>query len=119
MAQKDLPRFLNNDRPLNSSSDGVGSQDYSRRPGAILLGLGYLNDIVDELRQTCNGSARGVPWLHGGLSRSEIQEMMMKSPPLSMREQGPITAAMIKKQLLQLLNDGKGGKDGVYVWYER
>jgi hypothetical protein len=115
-ARKDLPRFLNNEKPTKSSDDGVGSQDYSRQPEAILLGLGYYNEIVEDLRQACRGTVRGVPWVRGGLSKSEFNDLMANSPPAPMAQQGPVTAGKIKKKLLQLLDDGEGSKDGLFEW---
>ena len=82
-----------------------------------MLGLGYYNEIVDELRQACAGTARGVPWLRGGLSRAEFEELLVKNPPAPIAQQGPTTASKMKMVLQKLFSDGKGGIDGVYEWY--
>jgi hypothetical protein len=116
IARTDLPRFLNNETPTKPSDDGVGSQDYSRQPEAILLGLGYYNEIVDDLRQACSGTRRGVPWVRGGLSKSEFDDLIANNPPIPIPQQGPVTAGKIKKKLLELLADGEGSKDGLFEW---
>jgi hypothetical protein len=81
-----------------------------------LLGLGYYNEIVDELRQACSGTVRGVPWVRGGLAKSDFDDLMTNNPPAPIPQQGPVTAGKIKKKLLQLLRDGEGGKDGLFEW---
>jgi hypothetical protein len=82
-----------------------------------MLALGYYNEIVDELWQACTGTTRGVPWLRGGLSRAEFEELLVNNPPAPIAQQGPTTASKVKRMLQQLLSDGKGGIDGVYEWY--
>ena len=117
-AREDLPRFLNGQKPSRSSNDDIGSQDYDKEPEAILLGLGYYNEIVENLRQACEDTKKGLPWLHGGLSKAQFDDMLANNPPLPPAQQGPFTAGKIKKMLTKLLDEGKGGKDGSYVWYE-
>ena len=92
---------------------------YSQVPEAILLGLGYTNDIIDELRQSCKGLEPGVPWLTGGFAKTELEEMLRTNPPPPPSKQGPITAEKLKTALAKLLNDGKGGQDGLYFWYKQ
>lgn len=116
-AKQDLPRLLQHKDPSQPSDNEIGSQTYSRPAESVLLGLGYTNDVVDELRQTCADIKPGIPWLTGGLSKADFEEMMKSSPPASPEKQGPWTAEKVKRTLTKLLNDGKGGKDGVYSWY--
>jgi hypothetical protein len=83
----------------------------------VVLGLGYYNEVVDEIRQSCHGVGTGVPWLRGGLSQDDFVKMMKDSPPMPPSQQGPLTAEKVKKKLRELVDGGKGGADGVYEWY--
>lgn len=83
-----------------------------------MLGLGYYNEIVDDLREACTGTVKEVPWLRGGLSKAQVEDLMTNTPLLPIPQQGPITAGKAKKALLKVLEDGKGGDDGVYDWWD-
>lgn len=119
VAKQDLPLLIQHKTPSHSPDGGIGSQAYSQPAQAILLGLGYTNETVDELRQACKGVGSGMLWLSGGYTNSEFEEMMGANPLPSPEKQGPITAEKVKKALMELLNEGKGGKDGLYYWHKR
>lgn len=90
---------------------------YSKPAEAVLLGLGYTNEVVGEIRQGCADITPGVPWLTGGLSNVGFEKMMKTSPLPAPETQGPLTADQVKRTLMRLLNEGKGGRDGVYSWW--
>ena len=58
-------------------------------------------------------------WLAGGYTNPEFDEMMKTSPLPPPEKQGPITAEKVKTVLMELLEEGKGGKDGLYYWHKR
>lgn len=118
IAKKGLPRFLRHELPSSESADGIGSMPYSRPPQAFLLGLGYTNEVVEELRKTCEGVGEGVPWLIGGLSKEEFKKLIDEKQIGPPDEHGPAAAGAQKKRLLGLLQEGKGGRDGVFKWFE-
>ncbi|KAK3051103.1 hypothetical protein LTR09_007853 [Extremus antarcticus] len=117
-AKEDLPRLLAGQPPSAPSGNDIGTQDYSRSPQAVLSGLGYYNEVIDELRAPCRGGGGAVPWVDGGLSKAQFDDMMASGPPISPSQQGPASAVKVKSKVLELINDGKGGVDGVYRWHE-
>lgn len=118
-ARTDLPLLLAGTRPSRPSDDDIGSQDYSRKPEVVLSGLGYYNEIIDELRAICQRSPQGpgIPWIRGGLSEAQFKEMMANNPPQEPSKQAPITAEKAKSKILEVIDGGKGGVDGVFEWY--
>lgn len=115
-AEKDLPLILQHKAPVNASDFGIGTRDYSKPPQAIVLGLGYTNEVVHRFREACKDALYGMPWLTGGYDNAEFEEMMKTSPLPVAEKYGPITAGKVKAVLQGLLAEGKGGKDGVYYW---
>ena len=83
-----------------------------------MLGLAYTNEVLDEIREACKGAALAVPWLRGGLSKAEFDDVVASNQLKPAAQQAPITTEKSKKRLLQVLNDGNGGKDGVYDWWK-
>jgi hypothetical protein len=116
IAKQDLPALLSGKKPSHASGDGIGSQDYSKQPQAIVSGLGYTNEVLDEIRQSCAGVG-AVPWIRGGLSKARFEDMMKNEPLMPPSEQGPISALKAKKVVLDVINSGNGGKDGVFEWW--
>ena len=118
VAKADLPRFLRHEPPSTASSGDIGSKDYSRPPEAFVLGLGYTNDVVDEFRKACEGVGKGVPWVVGGLSKDEFRSLVDAKSLGPPEQHGPRAAEMQKRKVLEVLSEGKGGKDGMFAWYE-
>lgn len=118
-ASTDLPLILAGKRPSRASDDGIGSQDYSRKPEIVLSGLGYFNEIIDDLRATCQAGHQGpgVPWVRGGLSEAQFNEMMATSPPAEPSKQAPLTAEKAKSKILEIVQSGQLGVDGVFKWH--
>lgn len=82
-----------------------------------MLGLGYTNDVVDEIRKACEGAGNGVPWLVGGASKEDFKRLIASKSLGPPEQQGPLTAQMQKTKLLEVIENGKGGKDGLFSWY--
>lgn len=118
IAKTDLPRFLRHETPSSNTSEGIGSSDYSRPPEAFLLGLGYTNDVVEELRNACRDVPNGLPWIVGGCSTDDFKRLVEAKSIGPPEQNGPITAKKQKKKLMEVLQQGNGGKDGVFAWYE-
>lgn len=117
VAKIDLTRLLQH-KPSPSSAEDTGGGADTHRPEAFLLGLGYTNEVVDELRDSCKGVGDGVPWLVGGFSKDEFKKLVDSKRLGPPEKHGPIAAQMQKKKLLEVLREGKGGRDGVFTWYE-
>ena len=112
---RDLPLLLNKKPPTSQSAGDVGSQIYTRPPQAVILGGAYTNDIVETLRKACDGVQPGVPWLKSGVSPDDLGKAAAKDPrPL--RERVLESATKMKALLIKLVNEGKFGSDGGYVW---
>ena len=115
--KRDLPLLLSNKKPTAPSTSGVETGTLTSSPEAVVLGLGYTNETVDELRKACNDVSHPVPWLSGGLSQAKFNGVVgtLRSPS----EQGPITAEMVKKAMRRLKVEGRFGKDGLYHWWRK
>lgn len=108
---------MQNREPLHPTDGEIGSQAYSKPAEAVLLGLGYTNEDVDDIRRGCANIKPGIPWLTGGLSKVDFEEMMRTNPLPAPEQQGPLTAEKVKRTLMEVLNERKGGRDGVYSWW--
>ena len=83
-----------------------------------MLGLAFTNEVLDDVRAACKDTALAVPWLRGGLSKAEFDDVLASNQLKPAPQQAPITTEKTKKRLLQVLNEGNGGKDGVYDWWK-
>lgn len=118
--KKDIPLLLSNKKPTAPSNSGVetaSATTLNKSPEAVVLGLGYTNETVDELREACKDVTKPVPWISGGLSQKQFSGVVGTLRPTA--EQGPLTAEMVKKVLVRVKAEGKFGRDGVFHWWER
>ena len=74
--------------------------------------------MLEDVRSSCEDIGKGVPWLVGGQSVEQFRELVSAKKLAPPEKQGPIAAGMQRRKLLALLEEGKGGRDGVYQWYE-
>jgi hypothetical protein len=59
--KQQIPALLRGEKPESSGST-LGSKNYEKTPVAILLGAGFDDDAVQELREAAKGT-KSVPWL--------------------------------------------------------
>jgi hypothetical protein len=100
-----IPALLRGE--TNVPSDSVlGSKNYSRGVGAIILGGGYDDEAIKILREAAQG-IKPLPWLRLDLS---------KSAPSLGPEYGKALVARIKETVKRLQEDGKMEEDAI-VYY--
>ncbi|KAJ4356034.1 uncharacterized protein N0V89_004061 [Didymosphaeria variabile] len=100
-----IPALLRGEKEVTSDS-GLGSKNYERAVEAVLLGAGYSDEEVEEMREASAG-IKSMPWLRPDTSKP--------APPLG-PEYGKALVARIKKTLKELNEKGNMSKDAV-VWY--
>lgn len=109
-----IPLLLSGSAPASSLSQ-LGSKNFSRLPGAIILGAGYDDEAAERMRkavaeaEAVGTKVKKVPWLRPDTSKP--------APPLG-PEYGKALVVRIKELMADLQKQGKldGGEDGVY-WY--
>jgi hypothetical protein len=88
------------------ASDNVGSQNYSKKPVAVVTGGGYDDARFKLMKDACEGK-RSVSWLR--------PDMGYAMPPLG-PQYGAITVGRVKKGIQELVDSGKLGEDGVFIY---
>ena len=53
--------ILRGESPASSSGEGLDTRDYSRLPAAIVLGRGYEETTINEMRAACKDAPNQVP----------------------------------------------------------
>lgn len=112
--QLDNSNFLPRSTAKTQEVEQVGSQDYSERAIAIILGGGFNDEAFEALRKSVDGSGTEtgkweVPWL-----RVDTKKTIGK-PGLG-KEYGLQIVSRAKEELARLEREGLMGKEGVY-WF--
>lgn len=101
-----LPILLDGDAPSPIPTTNIGSKNYSRGVAAVIIGGGYDDDAVAQIRKACEGKSR-VPWMR--------PDMSTPTPPF-----GPQFAAAlggrVKICLKRLGEEGQMGADGMFLY---
>lgn len=110
----DLPLLLSSPSQIPpDNSDNYGSQVYGARPRAVVIGGGFTDEMVQEMKSACKDAEGGIVWVKG----NPISVKAM--PPLSDRQAyGAATASLVKKKLDELNVGREGGekKEGVHFY---
>lgn len=88
------------------ASKNVGSQNYSKKPVAVVTGGGYDDAKFKSMKDACVGKG-SVSWLR--------PDMEYPMPPLG-PQYGAIMVERVKKEIKELVNSGKLGEDGVFIF---
>lgn len=112
-ASFELPRLFAGQKPGQSSFANIGTQDYSRRPQAVVLGGAFTNTMVDTLRKDCANTVN-APWMTAGMTEQQL-EKLERSPP-DPATYGPFVAKLIKGAMARVKEEGKWDADGVYSY---
>ncbi|KAE8383713.1 hypothetical protein BDV26DRAFT_250673 [Aspergillus bertholletiae] len=105
--EQQIPALLRGEKDSNNiPTTTIGSGNYDRGVGAVILGAGYDDQAVQQLRDAAAGLA-SVPWLRPDLG--------LPAPPLG-PEYGRALVARIKEMVGVLKAQGRMGADAV-VYY--
>jgi hypothetical protein len=96
---------LKGEKKVPSDSE-LGSRNYENPPVAVLLGAGYDDEAIEQMREAATGT-KDVPWLRPDNTKP--------APPLG-PEYGKALVARIKETIVELTEKEKMNEDGV-VWY--
>jgi hypothetical protein len=100
-----IPALLRGEKDVPSASS-LGSKNYKNSPVAIILGAGYGDEMIEQMRDAAKGT-KEVPWLRPDTSKP--------APPIG-PEYGKAMVMRIKETVEVLQERGDLGKGGV-VWY--
>lgn len=105
----EIPPLLASSQPSRSTTDNIGSQNYTKPPQAVVTGAGYDEEAVETMRKACdtNGQGSKVPWLRPDTS--------IPTPPLGPKY-GEAMTKRVKVCLRELEEEGRMGGDGVYFY---
>ncbi|KAL8683512.1 MAG: hypothetical protein Q9186_000552 [Xanthomendoza sp. 1 TL-2023] len=94
-----IPILLRGEVPPSSDNadDNIGTRNYSKAPAAVILGAGYEDAHVVEMREMCKSDSR-IPWLRPDLSKP--------APPLG-PEYGEAIVQRVKSRLGELSAGGQ------------
>lgn len=112
-ASSELPLLLTGKRPENPSFGNLGTQDYSAKPQAIVVGSYFTNAMVDEVREKC-GRALSVPWMTAGVDE-EQRDAMLEQPP-DPETYAPLASKLLKEVMGRVRSECKWDGDGVFVY---
>ncbi|KAL8818095.1 MAG: hypothetical protein Q9223_003190 [Gallowayella weberi] len=101
-----IPALLRGEVPPSDDADNIGTRDYSKPPAAVILGAGYEDSHVAEMRELCKSDSK-IPWLKPDLSKP--------APPLG-PDYGKAMVQRVKSRLAELSAGGQMNGDGVYLF---
>jgi len=104
----EIPALLKGEAATTDNE--LGSHDYSKAPQVVILGGGYDDEMVEEMRKATKAAgAPEVPWLRPDATKP--------APPLG-PEYGKALVARLKTLMGEMKAEGKlgHGTEGVF-WY--
>jgi hypothetical protein len=103
-----VPALLSGTPPSSPSPDQIGTQNYSKRPVAIVTGAGYDDAMVESMRNACKEQGvDDVPFLR--------PDMSVPTPPLGPKY-GVAMVNRVKTCLGELKEEGRLATGGVYFY---
>lgn len=100
----EIPSLL--DGQTLPASENVGSQNYSKKPVAVVTGGGYDDAKFKLMKDACDGKS-SVSWLR--------PDMEYPMPPLGL-QYGAIMVERVKKGIRELVDIGKLGEDVIFIF---
>lgn len=107
----DIPRLLKGEKPQSPDDSGVGTQNYSQVPRAVIFGRGYSVTEVEQFRNAsegCNGNP--VAWIAGDPDRKPGPNDPPPGPGYAQ-----FAASQVKQKLMAWKEEG-ATQDGIILW---
>ena len=105
--KSEIPALLRGETPKSSTDiEDIGTKNYSKPPAVVILGAGYDDSQIAEMREACEGKS-SIPWLRPDISKP--------APPLG-PAYGKALVDRIKVLLKELAEEGKLEGDAVYFY---
>lgn len=99
--------ILSGGRPKNTSSN-IGSQDYEKRPVAVVVGGGFDDGMLAAMKDAC----KGLKAVWGHADRTKLSEM----PSLDQPELFGAATAVRVQEGLKRHGVGEGVEEGEFVY---
>ncbi|GLI76243.1 hypothetical protein PoHVEF18_004514 [Penicillium ochrochloron] len=109
-ALADIPRLLKGEKPAAPDTSGVGTQNYSQIPRAVVFGRGYDVSEVEEFRKASDGYAHPVAWFAADPKNAPGPNDPPPGPAYAQA-----AASALKEKLLAWKDEG-GVDDGIFLW---
>lgn len=110
-ALTDIPRLLKGEKPLFPDDSGVGTQNYSQVPRAVIFGRGYDLADIEKFRKASQGcNADPVVWFAGDPSRKPGPNDPPPGPGYAQ-----LAAKTLKEKLMAWKEEG-ATQDGIFLW---
>lgn len=110
-ALTDIPRLLKGEKPLSPDESGVGTQNYSQVPRAVVFGRGYSVAEVEQFRKASEGcNANPVAWFTG-----DPNKMPGPNDPPPGPGYAQAAASLLKEKMVAWRNEG-GVRDEFILW---
>lgn len=110
-ALTDIPRLLKGEKPQFPDDSGVGTQNYSQVPRAVIFGRGYDLADVEQFRKASEGcNADPVVWFTGDPSRTPGPNDPPPGPGYAQ-----LAAKNLKEKLMAWKEEG-ATQDGIFLW---
>ncbi|KAJ5460668.1 uncharacterized protein N7458_002220 [Penicillium daleae] len=110
-ALSDIPRLLKGEKPQSPDDSGVGTQNYSQVPRAVIFGRGYSLTEVEQFRQASEGcNANSVAWITGDPDRKPGPNEPRPGPGYAQ-----FAAGQVKEKLTAWREEG-ATHDGIILW---
>jgi hypothetical protein len=106
----DIPRLLKGEKPAAPDTSGVGTQNYSQIPRAVIFGRGYDVSEVEEFRKASEGYANPVAWFAADPKNAPGPNDPPPGPAYAQA-----AASALKGKLLAWKDEG-GVDDGIFLW---
>lgn len=104
--KREIPALLRGDAPPTDRKNNLGTQNYSKKAAAVILGGAFGDADIAAMREACRGDSK-APWLRLDLSKP--------TPPVG-PEYGKAMVQRVKSCLKQLEIDGKLDGDSIYFY---
>ncbi|KAF3389077.1 hypothetical protein F1880_003724 [Penicillium rolfsii] len=110
-ALTDIPRLLKGEKPESPDESGVGTQNYSQVPRAVVFGRGYSFAEVEQFRKASEGcNAKPVVWFTGDPNKKPGPNDPPPGPGYAQA-----AANSLKEKLIAWRDEG-GIHDGISLW---
>jgi hypothetical protein len=110
-ALSDIPRLLKGEKPQSPDDSGVGTQNYSQVPRAVIFGRGYSLTEVEQFREASEGcNTNSVAWITGDPDRKPGPNEPRPGPGYAQ-----FAADQVKEKLTAWREEG-ATHDGIILW---
>ncbi|KAF7719679.1 Uncharacterized protein PECH_004179 [Penicillium ucsense] len=106
-----IPRLLKGDKPQSPDHTGIGTQNYTQVPRAVVFGRGYELSDVEAMKAAAEGyNVDPVVWIAGDPHRKSQPNEPQPGPGYAQ-----FAAGKVKEKLMEWQNGGCA-ENGLVLW---